>query len=116
MSDLRAKILEAQNLKSERVDVPEWGTTVYVSKMLLTDRLEWAAITYDDDGKLVDANFRGRLLTFALHDEQGNRIFKTEDARALEGSENEAVVIKLFNLAVDANGLGAKAVEQAEKN
>jgi hypothetical protein len=119
--NLRDIILSAPDLKREAVEVPEWQTpdgkpvTVHVSEMNGHERSAWSAEAFDDEGKVVTAAIRSRLLVHCLTDEAGTPIFSAADIDALE-KKNPTTLTRLFEVAKRLNGLGVEAVEDAKKN
>ena len=49
-------IIKANDRKLIEVDVPEWGGSVFLGKMNLSDLLDFWASNYDKDGKPTKKN------------------------------------------------------------
>lgn len=114
----RDAILEAQDRKTETVEVPEWGGAVVVSEMSGTDRDAYeAALFVDRAGKReVDmANVRARLAALCIVDEAGNRLFTDADVMVL-GRKSATALDRVASVAQRLNGMGARAVEDEVKN
>ena len=114
----RDVILSAQDLKSEAVEVPEWGGAVYVRCMTGTERDAFEVEVYTIRGKSVEMNrenFRARLLVRVLVDEKGSRLFSDQDIGSL-GAKSARVLDRLFTVAMRVNGLSRKDVDDLTKN
>ncbi|OYD65956.1 UNVERIFIED_ORG: hypothetical protein BDU10_8607 [Burkholderia sp. CF145] len=116
----KSDILAADDLKTETVDVPEWGGAVIVRMMTGTQRdaYEASLMKRDGDGKYrVDTvNMRTKLLVHTVVDEAGRSLFDG-DADVLElAGKSSAAIERLFTVAQRLNGLAADSVENAEKN
>lgn len=113
------QILEANDLKVEEVDVPEWGGSVNVRTMTGADRDAFEASLFqvqaDGSRKPNVANMRPRLAALTIVDDSGNRIFDEEDVQALS-RKSAAALEKVCTVAQRLNGIGWKAEDDAAKN
>ncbi|MGH3097868.1 MAG: phage tail assembly chaperone [Streptosporangiales bacterium] len=118
---LRDSILAVDDLESVEEKVPEWdGVSVWIKPVSAAEWDEWrtSLTPVDQNGNTHPqmGNMRARLLVYCLYDEQGNKIFKRQDANAL-GQKSSAVLERLFNIATTGIGEDAKqAIEDAEGN
>ena len=114
--DIRSKILGADDLPNESVDVPEWGVTVYVRSMTGRDRdmFEGQMVEMADKGKRMD-NFRARLAVFCTVDKDGKRIFKDSDIGTL-GQKSGRALDRIFEVASRLNKLTESDIEDDKKN
>ena len=122
MSDLRSKILAAQDTTKEAVSVPEWGLDdgLFIKTLSAKDRDGWetSLVSIDPNGKtrrVNMANMRARLVVRCLVDAEGKRVFGDDDAEAL-GEKSAAVVARLFDTAQRVNALSKAEVQALEKN
>ncbi len=117
MSALLGKlaILAALDIKTEDVPVPEWGGIVRVKTLTGTERDAFESGLVGTDNKRNLENLRARLLSLAIVDENGSRVFSESDA-ALLGSKSAAALDRLFDVAQRLNGIGATAEAAIEKN
>lgn len=115
----REAILNAQDLPTEVVPVPEWGGDVLVRGLNGTDRDKFEMGSVEmKDGKVVDFkrdNVRARLVGLCIVDEQGNRVFSDADIEAL-GRKSGTALDRVFDVAQRLSGIGKKAQEEARKN
>ena len=110
MSLTRDEILDALDLPTKVVQVPEWGPGGIVYVRTLTG-LEVEATKDIAD----QPNFLGCFAAAVLCDETGKRLFTDEDAAAL-GGKSHAMLIHICEEAQELNGLTKTAREKTEKN
>ena len=103
----RAQILEAEDLGSEVVPVPEWGGSVLVRGLTGRERdLFEASIVRMREGGVSASleNIRARLVSMTVIDEDGCRLFDDRDVRAL-GEKSGSVLDRLFDVARRLSGM-----------
>ena len=115
----RDQILEAPDLKTEAVQVPEWGGSVLVRSMNGADRdaFEASMITTLPDGtrKPDMANMRAKLVALTVVDEAGNRLFDITDVARL-ALKSASALERVFNAGQRLNGIGPVSEDDAVKN
>lgn len=113
------QILEANDLQSEAVQVPEWGGAVLVRSMTGADRdaFEASMITVGADGTRRPnmTNMRAKLVALTVVDEAGARVFDMSDVDRL-ALKSATALERVFTTAQRLNGLGAAAEADAVKN
>ncbi len=113
------QILEANDLQSETVDVPEWHGSVRVRTMTGADRdaFEASMITTLVDGtrKPNMTNMRAKLVALTVVDESGALVFDVADVDRLS-LKSASALERVFAAAQRINGLGAQAEEISAKN
>lgn len=111
-------IINAQDLPTEDVAVPEWGGTVRVRSLSARQRDTFEASLVKGQGKDRRAdliNVRAKLVAACLVDEAGTRVFT--DAEAVElGAKSGAAMDRVFTVCQRLSGLSAQDVEELEKN
>lgn len=109
-------ILDASDMKTEVVDVPEWNGAVIVRTLTGEEREEFEGHVRNV-GKDVSDTFavRAYLLIACLVDEKGVPLFTASDVGLLN-DKSGAVLARLFGVAQRINRLGAYAIEAAAKN
>jgi hypothetical protein len=121
MSGIKDRILAADDLPVEDVEVPEWGVTVQVRGMSGTDRdaYEAKAVALKRGGTDIElrlADFRSKLLVKSLFDpESGERIFADNEVHKL-GAKSGQVIERLFEVAGRLSGMADKSTEVAKGN
>jgi hypothetical protein len=110
----REQILAADDRKSEMVDVPEWGGQVRVRTFSGADRDRVEAfIASHKDGSPV--GFRALLVSLAVCDEAGARLFAPADVDAL-GEKSGVAIDRVFTAAAKLNGILADSGEKAKES
>ncbi len=114
----KTAILAANDLKSEDIEVPEWGGAVRVRSFTGRERDAFEASMVRGDGKdrKVDlTNMRARLVGLTVIDETGQRLFTDEEVDLL-GAKSGAALDRVFAVAQKLNGLSGADVEELSKN
>lgn len=111
---LRDSILEVPDLPTEKVEIPEWGTALFVRGMTAEERDKFEGVLFKD-GKRDFSNLRSKLVVLTVVDEFGKRVFKDEDADLL-GKKNSTAITKLFTVAQKLSGIGTSDIEALSKN
>ncbi len=111
-------ILSSSDLRTETVEVPEWGGAVRVRSLTGSERDAFeATLMKIVDGKRIPdlENLRAKLLAATLVDEDGNQIFELTDLAAL-GAKSAAALDRVFGVGQRLNGMAPESVEEAIKN
>jgi len=119
----RECILEAKDLKTERVDVKEWGGEIIVSELGGLAAVEfWEFLAPgdgEDEGAVVSQNvkrmFKAVAIAHCVVDEDGNRLFSNEDIPTL-ARKHPKVLSRVFDVVDRLNLLTPAAQKEAAKN
>jgi hypothetical protein len=116
----RDEILGADDLKTEKVPVPEWGGFVYIRTMTGEERDSfetdfYGATVKDEDEGTTRRNFRAKLVCRCAVDESGERIFTDADAEAL-GRKSAPALDRLWPTAKRLNALTQEDEDELVKN
>lgn len=118
-------ILAAEDLKTEVVEVPEWGGAVTVRSMTGVDRdafessinrIEKDANTGQDKQVRDLENFRARLCAATMVNAKGLLLFPNPEDVVKLGKKNSRALDRVMKVAQRLNGIGAEDVEQLIKN
>lgn len=110
----KEQILSADDLKREKVSVPEWGGHVWIRVMSGAERDGFEqGIVQGNRTNLT--NIRAKLAALTVCDENGLRLFTDVDVIAL-GKKSAAALDRIFAAAQRLNGISGKDVEELEKN
>ena len=112
MALTKDQILGAVDFKYEEVDVPEWGGSVRLRGLSASERDEFEAsigVTQDL------TNMRSRLVVNCLVDENGDKLFKSSEAKDL-GKKNGLVINRLFDEVRKLSGMADEDLGIAEGN
>jgi len=115
---LRDKILGAEDLHREKVDVKEWGETIYIREMTGGERDAYDASLIDKASLTTKEklkNMRAELVVLCAVDEAGERIFSDEDVE-LVTNKNAKVLDRLADIAQVINKLSEDAIEAEQGN
>jgi hypothetical protein len=106
----RDEILAVDDLKLEKVEVPEWGGYVMVKPMtaIARDRFE----KQHSDGKLK--NYRATIMARCICDDTGNLIFTEADIEALS-KKSASAGSRVYNVVLDMSGITKEDEAEMEK-
>lgn len=110
----RDQILKADDLKTEDVDVPEWGGTVRIKMLTGTARDKFEASTVENKGgkqRQNLANFRARLIAQCIVTEAGEVMFNSKDIDEL-GQKSAKALGRVFDACQKMNGFSEADVEE----
>jgi len=126
--DLSASdILAAEDRKTVKLYVPEWGGNVYLrtisgterdefEKTLLVERLELNAQGLPEMKEVQDlSNIRAKLLVRVLCDAEGKSIFTADHIAAL-GAKSAAALTRVYNKASELNKVSDKDIKELAGN
>ncbi len=102
----REAILAAEDLGLTEVPVKEWGGSVWVRPLTALERTELEQRHEED--------MRVKLVVLCSCDEKGKRIFSSADVELL-GSKSWTAVQRVFEAALDLNGMGKRAAANLKK-
>lgn len=112
---LREKILAAEDIQSEMVEVPEWECTVEVRGMNGADRsriLEAAASS--EDGKIgIGSMYVETVIASAYDPDTGERIFSQADRDVLM-SKSASAIDRIATVGMRLSAMDAKAADDAK--
>lgn len=110
----REQILEAKDMKTEDVPVPEWGGEVRIRMLSGTerDRFEASMVEMKKDGsqKRNVENVRARLVALCIVNEAGEVMFNRADIVML-GNKSAAALQRVFNACNELNAVTEEDVE-----
>lgn len=114
----RTQILEAKDIESLTVPVPEWGGDVLVFALTGRERDEFESSIVITRGKTSTVsldNIRAKLCALAIRDVDGRRLFEEEDIEAL-GQKSALALTRVFEAARGLSGLTDTDVKELTKN
>lgn len=103
----RDAILDAKDLSTRDVEVPEWGGTVRIKMLTAEERDKFEASTVTIKGgtqKMNVENLRARLIVLCVVNEAGERMFTNADVRML-GKKSSAALQRVFNACQELNAV-----------
>ena len=114
----RKDILEVNDLTTRVVPIPEWKGDVIIKMMTGTERDQFEDSLFEGRGKDRKSNYknlRAKLLSMCVVGEDGKRLFSDKDIESLGGKSAKALD-RLYTIATELNGIGAKEEEALTKN
>ena len=118
----RDQILNADDLKRDKVLVPEWGddeSYLFVRTMTGAERDAFElSLLKQGKGKKQEVNrenFRARLVAATAVDESGDPIFQAADVAEL-GKKSSLALQRVFNVSARLNGFTDADIEELAKN
>ena len=111
----KEQILKSDDLKTELIEVPEWGGKIYVRTMTGKERdaFESLFLKSNKDGSID--NVRATLAAMTICDEKGERLFKDAEIKEL-GKKNAAALNRIFAASQKLNKLTEEDVKELTKN
>ena len=109
----KTTILQANDIKTEIVSVPEWGGDVCVKGMTGTERDNFEASIVQMRGSSQTVNMknvRAKLASLAICDEEGKRLFSDTDVMELS-KKSAAALQRVFKVASRLSGIGDEDVK-----
>lgn len=110
-----AEILAAEDVRLEKVSVPEWKGDVYVRNLTGRALDAYQFSLADDKGELDFTDRRAKLLARCLCDDKGKRLFNEQQIEVLSGKSAD-VLVRLFDIAEKHNKLDKESREAIAKN
>lgn len=114
----KEQILQADDIKTKKVNVPEWGGELYICTMSGTERDAFEQSIIETRGKSVKVNLqniRAKLCVQTIVDEKRNKLFSLDDVTAL-GKKSAKALDRIFAIAQKLNGISGEDVEDLAKN
>jgi len=110
----RDEILQASDIQTELVPVPEWGGDVYVKGMTGAERDKFESSIVEQRGKesrMNMANVRAKLASLTICDENGKRLFTEQDVQALS-QKSASALQRVMIVAQRLSGIGDEDVKE----
>lgn len=112
------QILDADDLQSQVVPVPEWGGSVLIRGMTGIERDAFEESLLKGKGKNTKVNMqniRAKLVAHSVVNGDGERMFSDADVRAL-GQKSAAALDRIFDVAQELSGITKADVEELAAN
>ena len=111
----KEQILQADDLKRETVDTPEWGGEVLLRELRGRERDAFEEGSMDKQRNVTMTNMRARLVALSAIDEEGERLFTAKEATEL-GGKSATALNRLFEVCCRLSGITSEDVDALEKN
>jgi hypothetical protein len=115
--NLRDKILAAQDIPSETVEIPEWGVELLVKGMTAGDRLLLMQNAYDQTTQQVNMAivYPDVVVACAYDPESGEPVFSSDDKGELM-KKASAAIERLAGIGLRLSGIGQVEQDAAGKD
>jgi hypothetical protein len=111
----RNQILDAKDLQTEDVPVPEWGGEVRIRMLTGEERDAYEAsmveLKKDGSAKANRENVRARLLILCIVNEAGEQMFNRAEIKLL-GRKSAKALERVINKLNEMNGISEKDIEE----
>ena len=112
----REDILNVDDIgDNEKIEVPEWGGHIFIRTITGKERDEWEYQRYVLNKGSEGVNARASLVSLAVVNSNGKRLFAPEDVEAL-GNKSSVALDRVVNAVRLKNRLGTEMLEDLEKN
>lgn len=116
----KEQILAAQDIKIEKVNVPEWGEGAYVNVRCLSglerDAFEAGLVSFVNGVAIPHIQqYRSRLCAIAICDDEGKRVFTDREIAEI-GKKNGVVLDRIADAASRLSGLDKDAIQKAAED
>jgi len=108
------QILQADDKRTQEVEVPEWGGRVIVKNLSGNERDQFEDSIVKGD-KRDFKGIRAKLVALSVVDENGKRLFTFEEAKQL-GEKSARALDRVFGAAQKLSGFTAKDMEELTEN
>lgn len=108
------QILQAEDMRTQEVDVPEWGGRVIVKTLSGNERDQFEESILSG-AKRDFKGVRAKLVALSVVDENGKRLFTFEEANVL-GEKSSRALDRVFGAAQRLSGFTQKDMEELAEN
>jgi hypothetical protein len=113
---LRDRIIEADDIGKELLEVPQWGITLEMRTMSAIQRSRMLQICTTDDGAVdLDQLYPMLCIATVFDPESGEQVFSEEDIGVLQ-EKSAAALEFVATRAMEMSGMTAKAVDDEGKD
>lgn len=115
--NLRDKILEAEDIPSEKITVPEWGVDLMIKGMTAGERVTLMQNAYDSRTEQVNMSkvYPDVVVSCACDPDTGLPVFTDADKDVLMG-KSSAAIEKIADVGLRLSGIGKDQQDAAGKD
>ena len=105
----KAQILQAQDLKTERLTVKEWGGDVQIQSLTGEKREKLDEVYQDYENN--KGKIRATHISLSIIDENGEQVFAPEDIEAL-AKKNSSIIYGIYDRVLELNSASFEAAKK----
>jgi hypothetical protein len=110
------EILKADDLKVEKLKIPEWNGEVNIRTFSAKERDAFESMIFESqNSETTTPNIRARFCQLVLVNDSGELMFSEKEVAEL-GKKSASALDRIFSHAQKLNGLTNDDVEELEKN
>jgi len=112
------EVLNANDIVTEEVEVPEWGGSVLVRGLTALERDRFEASVIQGSGKNTTVkleNARAKLASLTVVGEDGKRLFSQADVAKLS-QKSAAALNRIYNVAARLSGITDEDLEEISQD
>src|ERR1035438_5325425 len=102
MSTLHDRVLAADDLSTQEVQIPEWKESVWVRTMASGERGKWEAMCIANKDRFSETQWREQFLVIVACNEDGTSLFAESDVAAL-ATKNAKAIDRIFEAGMKLN-------------
>lgn len=110
----KEQIVNAKDIKSEVVPVPEWDGEVLVQGLTLEEKDEWS-VSISRDNKVTIKGATAKLCSLCMRGDDGELLFTLDEAVELQ-AKSAIPMDRIFQVAQKLTGIGQSEIEETVKN
>lgn len=110
----RDMILAIQDRNMKKIHIKAWGGDVYIKQLSGEEQDKFEQDSFMSKDKSV-VGVRARLVSIAICDADGNKMFKPDDIKALQ-AKSSAVLNQLYDEIIALNRISDEDIEEIAKN
>jgi len=120
MTLTRDQIFAVDDIKIEKVNIPEWKGDIFVKGLTGKEKDAWEIsqmkfVEGEDKPMIIYDNMRAKLCARTICDEKGKLLFKESDIEAL-GKKSGNALSTIFDIAQRLSGITKDDVKKLAKN
>jgi len=120
MTLTRDQIFAVDDIKIEKVNIPEWKGDIFVKGLTGKEKDAWEIsqmkfVEGEDKPTIIYDNMRAKLCARTICDEKGKLLFKESDIEAL-GKKSGNALSTIFDIAQRLSGITKDDVKKLAKN
>lgn len=114
--NLREKILNTDDIKTELVTIEEWGVELEIKALTGKKRAEIMTSAMNEQGKMDFEKLYPDLIITSTYDPETKELVFEKTDRDMLNQKSGGALEKIAQIAIKLSGLNPDSVEKAQKN